>query len=94
MNVDLLFDEKIFSKEAVLATCYYFADKIVAEITTSNGNISVSLKGRDDFVIGESTVDEFKTMLVHNQIRYQLKIKFSDLEKIIIEKAFRPVAKE
>ena len=78
----------------MLATCYYFADKIVAEIATSNGNISVSLKGRDDFVIGESAVDEFKTMLVHNQIRYQLKTKFSDLEKAIIEKAFRPVAKE
>ena len=90
----LTFDKKIFSKEAILATCYWCADRIIADVTTSGNSIAVVLKGRNGFEISESVIDEFKTMVIHNQIRHQLRETFGELEKAIIEKAFRPVNKE
>ena len=94
MKVNLSFDEKVFSKEAVLATCYCFADRMVADINSSRGSIVVTFVGRGNFVVDEKAIENFKTMVVHNQLRHQLKEKFGDLEKTIIEKAFRPINKE
>lgn len=94
MNDTLTFDKNIFSKESILATSYWCADRMITDVTTSDTNIIVALKGRNGFEIDESIIDEFKTMVVHNQIRHQLREKFSELEKAIVEKAFRPVAKE
>ena len=92
MKKSLVFDGKVFSKAAILSTCYWMADKTVADISDHNGEIVVDLKGRNGFVVEASTIDEFKTMAVHNQLRHQLKEKFASLETAIIEKAFRPVS--
>ena len=89
----IVFDSKIYSKDAILATCYWCADRIVAEIKEQDVGFIVRLKGCNGFVVDEHAIDEFKTMAIHNQLRYQLREKFASLETIIVEKAFRPVAR-
>ena len=93
MSEVMMFDGKIFSKEAILSTCYWCADRMISDVTEKDGSIVVSLNGRDGIAIDSKAVDEFKTMAVHNQLRYQLKEKFAAMEAAIIEKAFRPVAR-
>ena len=91
MNNKLSLDPKVFSLEAVMATAYWCADKMVADITTSDEGINVVLKGVAGRCVDEHDIDEFKTMLVHNQIRQRLSVEFAPIEKAIIEKAFSPV---
>ena len=93
MKTTLQFDTKIFSKDAVLSTCYWCADRIVSDVTEKDGNIVVSLCGRKGCSIDDETIDEFKAMVVHNQLRHQLKEKFDDMDTDIISKAFRPVSR-
>ena len=93
MEKILQFDEKIFSKDAVLSTCYWCADRISSNVMEKDGNIVVSLCGRKGYSVEGETLDEFKAMVVHNQLRHQLKEKFADTEATIIAKAFRPVSR-
>ncbi|MGN0877085.1 MAG: hypothetical protein ACI4TC_07445, partial [Kiritimatiellia bacterium] len=44
--MDLSFDAKVISAEAVLATSYWCADRIVADITQDGEVVKVSLSGR------------------------------------------------
>lgn len=86
------FDNKVFSVSAVLATAYWCADRMVADIRQSDdGLINVDLKRLSGEGVSDADVNEFKLMLVHNQIRNQLSEKFSALETAIVEKAFAPV---
>lgn len=93
MGNTLVFDMKIFSKAAVLSTCYWCADRVISDVMEKDESIVVVLNGREGGVIDDKTLDDFKTMVVHNQLRHQLKEKFAAMETAIIEKAFRPVAR-
>ena len=93
METILTFDEKIFSKDAVLSTCYWCADRISSEVTEKDGNILVSLCSKKGIPVEDAMIDEFKAMVVHNQLRHQLKERFAAIESTIIAKAFRPVSR-
>lgn len=93
METILQFDRKIFSRDAVLSTCYWCADRISSNVTEKAGNIVVTLCGRNGCSVEGEIIDEFKAMVVHNQLRHQLKEKFADMEATIIAKAFRPVSR-
>ena len=86
------FDKNVFSLDAVLATAYWCADKVVADIRDRDAKIEVELKPREGVALDEHFFEDFQTMGVHNQIRHRLEEKFAPLEKVIIEKAFSPVA--
>lgn len=92
MNVKLSFDLKVYSVEAVLATAYWCADRIITDVSVSNAAIEVTLNGVGGRDIEKREIDEFKTMLIHNQIRHRLSVDFAPIERAIIEKAFSPVS--
>ena len=84
-------DKKIFSKEAVLATAYWCAEHFVSDINDKGDVFSVELSSKDGHVIEDKDIENFKLMLVHNQMRHQLSQQFADLEATIVAKAFAPV---
>lgn len=86
------FDSSIFSIEALLNTGYWCADKAVLEIKEEGKSYKVVLTSKDETELTAQFFDDFKTMLVHNQIRANLKNIFADIEKTIINRAFRPIA--
>ena len=92
MSVKLSFDSNVYALEAVMATAYWCADKMVADVSTSTSSIDVTLKGVDGRQVEDREIDEFKTMLIHNQIRHRLSVDFAPIEKAIVEKAFSPVS--
>lgn len=87
----IVFDGKVISKEAVLATCYWCAEKMVADVSLEGESVCVDLKGVGDYVMTDADIDDFKTMAIHNQLRHQLLSQFAALETAIVEKAFAPV---
>jgi len=86
------FDKTVYSLDAVLATAYWCADKAVADVQAEGDKITVELKPREGHQLDEPFYESFQTMVVHNQIRHRLEEKFAPLEKVIVEKAFAPVA--
>ena len=92
MSVKLSFDSNVYALEAVMATAYWCADKMVADVSKSPTSIDVTLKGVGGHQIEDREIDEFKTMLIHNQIRHRLSVDFAAIEKAIVEKAFSPVS--
>ena len=92
MSVKLSFDSNVYALEAVMATAYWCANKLVADITTTTTSIDVTLNGLDGHQVEDREVDEFKTRLIHNQIRHRLAVDFAPIEKAIVEKAFAPVS--
>lgn len=95
MECMLSFDSKTYSVDAIMATAYWCADRIICDIITTDAGWDIVLHGRNGREITPSEIDEFKTMLLHNQIRQRLSEKLAPIEKAIIEKAFAPVtAKE
>lgn len=87
----VVFDKAMYSKEAILATVYWCADRIVADVSDAGTMYSVSLSARGGNDLSRGDVEQFKAMVVHNQIRHQLSERFSDLETAIVQKAFSPV---
>ena len=88
----LFFDAQIFSSDALLSTGYWCADIAVMELEhASDGKWRVVLKARKG-ELTQALVDDFQTMLVHNQIRQNLRQAFSQMETAIVERAFRPVS--
>lgn len=94
MSCNLSFDSKVYSVDAVMATAYWCADKMVADVSTVGSEIVVTLKGADGKELEDRDVDAFKTMLIHNQIRHRLSIEFAPIERAIVEKAFLPVTNQ
>ena len=92
MDTKLHFDSNVYSIEAVMATAYWCADRMVADVSTSTSSIEVALKAVDGRQVEEREIDEFKTMLIHNQIRHRLSVDFAPIERAIVEKAFSPVS--
>lgn len=90
--MDLSFDAKVISAEAVLATSYWCADRIVADITQDGEVVKVSLSGRSGTEVTSRDAEDFKVMAVHNQIRKQLANQFAAMETAIVQKAFAPVS--
>lgn len=93
MATEIRFDANVYTKEALLATAYWCADRVLAEILSAGSFfvVRLSLPGGKD--VDQALAEEFQTMAVHNQIRHQLKKAFGDLEKVIVEKAFSPIHK-
>ena len=93
MATEIRFDANVYTREALLATAYWCADRALAEILSAGSFfvVRLSLTGGKD--VDQALAEEFQTMAVHNQIRHQLKNAFGDLEKVIVEKAFSPISK-
>lgn len=92
MDNHLIFDKKIYSKEAVLATAYWGADRFVSDINEEGDFFTVVLSPKIGQDFTDKDVEEFKLMLVHNQMRHQLSKRFAELEATIVAKAFAPVS--
>lgn len=89
--MELTFDASIFSSDALLATGYWCADVATLGITSKEGTYLLTitaLEGRD---LDQAFIDSFNLMVVHNQIRANLKQVFAALETAIVNHAFRPV---
>lgn len=93
MPLELNFDKAIFSTDAILATVYWCADRIVADVRSTECGFLVSLNPREGLSMSQKDVEDFNMMVVHNQMRHQLSEKFAPIERAIIEKAFAPVSK-
>lgn len=91
MSKDIRVDGGVFSKEAVLSTAYWCADKMVADITCDGKDFVVHISGRGGCELQDADIDGFRAMLVHNQMRHQLSERFAELETAIVNKAFSPV---
>lgn len=87
----ILLDKNVYKLEALHATAYWCSDRIIANISDKGSSFEIILEPRVGHIIDEKAIEDFKVMLLHNQIRCQLQERFSELEKVIVEKAFSPV---
>lgn len=85
------FDLAVYSKEAILATAYWCADKCSADIRVVGSQCHVKLSPIGSAVIDGAFEERFRAMVIHNEIRAKLKAAFAPLETAIIQKAFAPV---
>lgn len=90
-TIELTFDASIFSSDALLATGYWCADVATLGITRKEGSYLLAIKALEGKDLDQPFVDSFNLMVVHNQIRANLKQTFAPLETAIVNHAFRPV---
>lgn len=92
-SVQLKFNVSIFSADALLNTIYWFANKAKGELTRCGDEFVVTLTAIEK-TLEQTDVDSFSAMAIHNQIRFQLKQTFAELETTLVERAFRPVTQQ
>ena len=90
-TIELTFDASIFSSDALLATGYWCADVVTLGITRKESTYLLTITALEGKDFDQAFVDSFNLMVVHNQIRENLKQVFAPLETAIVDYAFRPV---
>lgn len=83
----------IYSKEAIVATCYKYSGKYFVHQELNNDSIVVTLQSKDEQLVSEETAKQFCNELIDQQIRYNTNLQFGHIRDLIVEEAFKPVNK-
>jgi len=87
--VVLLVDESIYSKEALLRTCYWFTDRCYLFISRLGPNqFSVRIRPKALGLSLESISGEFENALLDQQLRQDVDRETTRLRELIVAKAF------
>ncbi len=89
-------DTTIYDKDAVTAAAYKFTDKyyIHQQINkTDEKLIDVLFEAKNGCAVNDSEVKQFCNELIDQQVRVVVNQKFGKIRDLIVEEAFRPVAK-
>ncbi len=85
----LLVDESVYSREALLRTCYWFTDRCYLFVSRSGPNIfSVRIRAKAKAVDLGTISGEFENALIDQQVRQDIEGETSRLRELIVAKAF------
>jgi His-Xaa-Ser system protein HxsD len=92
-NLILKIDMSIYEKVAVLKTCYVFQDRCHTRIESDTAlSVKVILIPKRESIDLQEIEKQFCNELIDQQIRYENDKLFSDIRKMIVEQAFKPVS--
>lgn len=85
----LLVDESVYSREALLRTCYWFTDRCYLFVSRSGPNVfSVRIRAKAKATDLGTISGEFENALVDQQVRQDIESETSRLRELIVAKAF------
>lgn len=85
----VLVDKKIYSREAILRTCYWLTDRLYIFIADhSDKSFAVRFKPKHDPTRLEEMASEFVNALIENELRVQLSKESGSVREILVAKAF------
>lgn len=86
----LLVDETIYSRSAILKTCYWFTDRCYVFVYRHDGeHLAVRLTAKlGDISLLEAVVGEFENALLDQQLRFEIERETATLRELIVAKAF------
>lgn len=85
----LIVDESIYSKEALLRTCYWFTDRCYLFISRLGPNqFSIRIRAKSRGLRLESISGEFENSLLDQQLRQDIDRETARLRELIVAKAF------
>ncbi len=92
-KIEIKIDLSIYDKVATLKTCYVFQDRFYTSLETEVGSIAiVKLIPKKESIDLEEIEKQFKDELIDQQIRLENEKLFSEIRKLIVEQAFKPIS--
>jgi His-Xaa-Ser system protein HxsD len=86
-------DMSIYDKDAVLKTCYIFQDRCHTKVEPDTASvIKITLIPKKESSDLQLIEKQFCDELIDQQIRYENEMQFSDIRKMIVEQAFKPIS--
>jgi His-Xaa-Ser system protein HxsD len=87
-ELTLLVDESIYSREALLRTCYWFTDRCYLFVSRAGPNeFSVRIRAKAGGPTLESISGEFENALIDQQVRRDIEHETSRIREMIVAKA-------
>ncbi|MEQ1602495.1 MAG: His-Xaa-Ser system protein HxsD [Methylophilaceae bacterium] len=88
--VELVFDERLYSLEAVQKAAYRFIHLFTTDMSLSDGKIVCSLKPTQEQTPEglEHYVDEFKKEVLDQHLRIKIKAETEDVRNLVLGIAF------
>src|SRR5690242_3055208 len=87
-EVTLLVDETIYSKEALLRTCYWFTGRCYLFVSRAGPNqFSVRIRAKAENPALDSISGEFENALIDHQLREDIDRDTARLRELIVAKA-------
>jgi len=88
-GVTLLVDESVYSREALLRTCYWFTDRCYLFVSrTDSGVFSVRIRAKADGKALDTISGDFENALIDQQVRQDITRETARLRELIVAKAF------
>jgi His-Xaa-Ser system protein HxsD len=88
-QVNLVVDESIYSREALLRTCYWFTDRCYLFVSRSAPNqFSVHIRAKAGGPALGSISGEFENALIDQQVRKDIERNTARIRELIVAKAF------
>jgi len=86
-------DMSIYDKVAALKTCYVFQDRCHTSLEPDSGTIMIAtLTPKKEYPDLQEIENGFLDELIDQQIRIENDKLFSDIRKMIVEQAFKPIS--
>ncbi|MBR5467453.1 MAG: His-Xaa-Ser system protein HxsD [Bacteroidaceae bacterium] len=92
-KLKISFDLKLYSKEAITATCYKYTGKYYIHESCEENTVSILFESKDKSDISQTVVKEFCNNLIDQEIRHNINKDFGYIRDLIVEEAFKPVNK-
>ena len=92
----VLVDLKLYTKEALTATCYKYTDSYYVHQQSSAEEeymVKVTLESKNGNLFSDQIAKQFCNDLIDQQVRYNTSLQFGHIRDLIVEEAFRPVNK-
>jgi len=89
----VVIDMSLYAKESITSACYKYTDRFYIYQQTDCGNVVVIFESKDGNTVSESIVKQFCNELIDQQVRYNTNQQFGHIRDLIVEEAFKPVAK-
>jgi His-Xaa-Ser system protein HxsD len=92
-KVVIKIDLATYTRIAALKTCYVFQDKCHTSLDTeSESVIKATLILKNESLSLPEIEKQFTDELIDQQIRVENERQFSDIRKLIVEQAFKPIS--
>jgi His-Xaa-Ser system protein HxsD len=91
-TIELVIDGKLFSKDTVLKTMYWFGDKFLIDIATKEDNFLVSLKPLSSLNLSNDDLEHYlqkaQRDLIDFSLRETINKETTNIRELLIAKAF------
>lgn len=92
-KIEIKIDLSIYDKVAAMKTCYVFQDRFHTSLEAEGGSIAIArLISKRESIDLIDIENQFKDELIDQQIRLENEKLFSEIRKLIVEQAFKPIS--